>query len=123
MRIRHWPPLGVGCMWSLANRIGVLPHGIRVHAEDRFTYRWFVGTGICGLGSIEIGSLDLLNTLPFDYKLGSPEPQLGLLPDINKPPLWQYAVILQRVASILTCRGSTQLRPTRQVPPRDHACA
>jgi hypothetical protein len=44
-------------------------------------------SGICGLGSIEIGSLNLLNTLPFDHKSGSPESLLGLLPDINKPPI------------------------------------
>jgi hypothetical protein len=31
--------------------------------------------------------------------------------------------LVQRVASILTCRGSTQLRPTRQVPHRDRTCA
>jgi hypothetical protein len=28
-----------------------------------------------------------LNTLPFDHKSGSPESLLGLLPDINKPPI------------------------------------
>jgi hypothetical protein len=42
-------------------------------------------SGIYGLGSIEIGSLGPLNTLPFDHKSGSPESQLDLLPDINKP--------------------------------------
>jgi hypothetical protein len=40
-----------------------------------------------GLGSIEIGSLDPINTLPFDHKSGTPDSQLRLLPDINKPPV------------------------------------
>src|SRR5215216_2331735 len=44
-------------------------------------------SGICGLGSIEIGSLGPINTLPFDHKSGSPESLVSLLPDINKPPL------------------------------------
>ena len=33
----------------------------------------------------------LLNTLPFDHKSGSPESRLGLLPDINKPPLLRHS--------------------------------
>src|SRR5215216_2362106 len=49
---------------------------------------------ICELGSIEIGSLGSVNTLPFDHKSGSPESQLGLLPDINKPPLAAPALLL-----------------------------
>ena len=53
-------------------------------------------SGICGLGSIEIGSLGPINTLPFDHKSGSPESLLGLLPDINKPPLQRVAVTLTR---------------------------
>jgi hypothetical protein len=44
-------------------------------------------SGICGLGSIEIGSLGPINMLPFDPKFGFPESRLGLLPDINKPPI------------------------------------
>src|SRR5215216_7226330 len=44
-------------------------------------------SGICGLGSIEIGSLGPINTLPFDHKSGSPESLVSLLPDINKPPI------------------------------------
>jgi len=44
-------------------------------------------SGICGLGSIEIGSLGPINTLPFDHTSVCPESLLGLLPDINKPPL------------------------------------
>ena len=44
-------------------------------------------SGICGLGSIEIGSLSSINTLPLDHKSGPPESQLGLLPDVNKPPI------------------------------------
>jgi hypothetical protein len=44
-------------------------------------------SGICGLGSIEIGSLGPINMLPFDPKFGFPESRLGLLPDINKPPV------------------------------------
>ena len=44
-------------------------------------------SGICGLGSIEIGSLGPINTLPFDHKSGSPESLVSLLPDINKPPV------------------------------------
>ena len=43
-------------------------------------------SGICGLGSIEIGSLGPIGTLPLDHKAGFPESQFGLLPDINKPP-------------------------------------
>jgi len=42
---------------------------------------------ICRLGSIEIGALGPINTLSFDHGSGSPESQLALLPDINKPPL------------------------------------
>ena len=53
-------------------------------------------SGICRLGSIEIGSLGPINTLPFDHKSGSPESLLGLLPDINKPPLQRVAVTLTR---------------------------
>jgi hypothetical protein len=53
--------------------------------------RWAIAvvcwSGICGLGSIEIGSLGPINTLPFDHKSGSPESLVSLLPDINKPPL------------------------------------
>jgi hypothetical protein len=41
---------------------------------------------MCGLGSIEIGALGSVNTLPFDHKSVSPESQSDLLPDINKPP-------------------------------------
>src|SRR5215208_3021163 len=48
-------------------------------------------SGICGLGSIEIGSLGSMNTLPLDHKSGS-QSQLGLLPDINKPPITPYRV-------------------------------
>src|SRR5215217_8168157 len=44
-------------------------------------------SGICRLGSIQIGSLGLINTLPFDHESGSPESLLGLRPDINKPPI------------------------------------
>src|SRR5215217_1598928 len=44
-------------------------------------------SGICRLGSIQIGSLGLINTLPFDHESGSPESLLGLRPDINKPPV------------------------------------
>ena len=44
-------------------------------------------SGICGLGSIEVGSLGPINTLPFDHKSGSPDSQSDLLPDINKPPI------------------------------------
>ena len=44
-------------------------------------------SGICGLGSIEIGSLGPISTLPLDHKAGFPESQFGLLPDINKPPM------------------------------------
>ena len=40
-----------------------------------------------GLGSIEIGSLGPLKTLPLDHTSGSPESLLGLLPYINKLPL------------------------------------
>src|SRR5215213_7131434 len=43
-------------------------------------------SGICGLGSIEIGSLGPPNTLPFDHKSGSPESLVSLLPDMNNPP-------------------------------------
>src|SRR5215203_6408888 len=32
-------------------------------------------------------SLGPINTHPFDHKSGSPESLLGLLPDINKPPI------------------------------------
>src|SRR5829696_6422505 len=42
---------------------------------------------ICRLGSIEIGVLGPINALSFDYRSGSPESQLALLPDINKPPV------------------------------------
>src|SRR5215208_4182329 len=68
------------------------------------------------LGSIEIGSLGLLNTLPLDHKSGSPESQLGLLPDIKKPPLdhgggrgtlrWERApaISLQRNLAVLDDR-------------------
>src|SRR5829696_6639995 len=49
-------------------------------------------SGICRLGSIEIGSLCPINTLPFDHKSGSPESQSDLLPDINKPPLQRVRV-------------------------------
>ena len=42
---------------------------------------------ICGLGSIEIGSHGSSSTLPFEHESGSPESQLDLLPDINKPPV------------------------------------
>jgi hypothetical protein len=51
-------------------------------------------SGICGLGSIEIGSLGPINTLPLDHKSGYPESQLGFFPDINKPPLEHLAMIL-----------------------------
>jgi hypothetical protein len=44
-------------------------------------------SGICGLGSIGIGAAGSINTLQFEHKSGSPESQLGLLPDFNKPPL------------------------------------
>jgi hypothetical protein len=44
-------------------------------------------SGICRLGSIELGLLGSVNTLPFDYKSGSPESQSSLLPDINKLPI------------------------------------
>lgn len=45
-------------------------------------------SGICRLGSIEIGSLGPIDTLSFDHKSGSsPESQSGLLADINKPLL------------------------------------
>jgi hypothetical protein len=47
---------------------------------------------ICGLGSIEIGSLGPISTLPLDHKAGFPESQFGLLPDINKPPLYRVRV-------------------------------
>jgi len=47
-------------------------------------------SGICGLGSTEIGSFDPINTLPLDHKSGSHESLLGLLPDINKPPLGAF---------------------------------
>jgi hypothetical protein len=49
-----------------------------------------------GLGSIEIGSLDSINTLPFDHKSGSPESQLRLLPDINKPPIEPLSWLLNQ---------------------------
>jgi hypothetical protein len=44
-------------------------------------------SGICGLGSIEVGSLGPTNTLPLDHKSGSPESQSSLLTDINKPSI------------------------------------
>jgi hypothetical protein len=50
-------------------------------------------SGLCGLGSIEIGSLGLISTLPLDHKSGSPESQLGFLPDINKPPFWGFSEV------------------------------
>src|SRR5215216_1442920 len=53
-------------------------------------------SGICRLGSIQIGSLGLINTLPFDHESGSPESLLGLRPDINKPPLQRLAMSLVR---------------------------
>jgi hypothetical protein len=34
-----------------------------------------------------MGALGPINTLSFDHGSGSPESQLALLPDINKPPL------------------------------------
>jgi hypothetical protein len=46
-------------------------------------------SGICGLGSIEIGSLGPINRLPFDHTSVCPESLLGLLPDFNKPPVTQ----------------------------------
>jgi hypothetical protein len=45
---------------------------------------------ICRLGSIEIGALGPINTLSFDHGSGSPESQLALLPDINKPPVGRF---------------------------------
>jgi hypothetical protein len=48
-------------------------------------------SGICGLGSMEMDALGSINTLPFDHKLGSPESQSDLLPDINKPPVGRLA--------------------------------
>jgi hypothetical protein len=51
---------------------------------------------ICRLGSIVVGSLDPINTLPLDHNSDSPESQSGLLPDINKPPLEHFAVSLDR---------------------------
>ena len=57
-------------------------------------------SGICGLGSIEIGSLGPINMLPFDPKFGFPESRLGLLPDINKPPLLISAEVAKRYARI-----------------------
>jgi len=58
---------------------------------------------ICGLGSIEKGSLGPINTLLLDHKSGSPQSQLGLLPDINKLPLQQVSQLLTRhtVSSVL----------------------
>jgi hypothetical protein len=53
-------------------------------------------SGIWELGSIEIGSLDPINTLPFDHKSGSPESQLRLLPDINKPPIEPLSWLLHQ---------------------------
>src|SRR5215217_8873730 len=50
-------------------------------------------SGICRLGSIQIGSLGLINTLPFDHESGSPESLLGLRPDINKPPVGRGKVL------------------------------
>jgi hypothetical protein len=44
-------------------------------------------SGIYGLGSIEIGFLRPIITLPLDRKSGSPESHASLFPDINKPPL------------------------------------
>ena len=44
-------------------------------------------SGKCGPGSIEIGSLGPINTLPFDQKSSFPESHLSLLTDINKPPI------------------------------------
>jgi hypothetical protein len=44
---------------------------------------------MCGLGAIERGALDPINMLLLDPKTGSPESYLGLLPDINKPPLYR----------------------------------
>jgi len=46
--------------------------------------------------------LSLLNTLPFDHKSGSPESLLGLLPDINKPPIegeWSALSYLDRIVA------------------------
>jgi hypothetical protein len=51
-------------------------------------------SGIWGLGSIEIGSLGPLKTLPLDHTSGSPESLLGLLPYINKLPLQRVPVKL-----------------------------
>src|SRR5829696_6043120 len=55
-------------------------------------------SGICGLGSIEIGSLGPINPLSLDHKSGSPESQLGHLPDINKPPLQRVSVNMTHIA-------------------------
>jgi hypothetical protein len=38
----------------------------------------------------------IYNTIPFDHKLGSPKSQLGVLPDIIKPPI----VVLRQVTPV-----------------------
>src|SRR5215212_10943636 len=73
-------------------------------------------SGICGLGSIEIGSLGPINTLPFDHKSGSPESLVSLLPDINKPPVEQRGAAGRSTRSE-TCHGSL-LRAERFPPPQ-----
>jgi hypothetical protein len=44
-----------------------------------------------------MSALSPINTLPFDHRSGSPEWQLTLLPDINKPPLQRIAMTLTRM--------------------------
>jgi hypothetical protein len=75
-------------------------------------------SGICGLGSIEIGSLGSSNTLPFDHKSGSPDSQLGLLPDINKPPLYRIRVN-DRAFPAVDTRLLLPIRHSRQACPRE----
>jgi hypothetical protein len=45
-------------------------------------------SGICGLGSIEIGSLGPIKYAFIGPQIRLSESQFGLLPHINKPPLY-----------------------------------
>jgi hypothetical protein len=49
---------------------------------------------MCGLGSIEIGALGSVNTLPSDHKSVTPESPSRLLTDINKPLLEHASITI-----------------------------
>ena len=84
-RPAQWIPACAGMTYG---RGSMCPSAARTRSRSNgLAFTVVCWSGICGLGSIEIGSLGSSNTLPFDHKSGSRESQLGLLPDISKPPI------------------------------------